>query len=58
MENIQDIASWQGSDPLTLRVTGTGEYVMNFLCNAVDNFYQAEQDHLEDIRQDCELEND
>ena len=51
---IQNCATWNNSNPLTLRVTGTGEYVMNFLCNAVENFENAEQDHLDDIRNDNE----
>jgi hypothetical protein len=52
MENIKDGASWSGSNPLTLQVRGTGKYVMDFLCNAVQKFEDAEYEREQSIRSD------
>jgi len=54
MENIKNCISWSGSNPLSLRVSGTGEYVKKQCANLVESFAQAEADHYEEIRQDNE----
>lgn len=44
----------QGTDPLSIRITGTGEYVKEQCAHLVDFFYLVESDQREDIRQSYE----
>lgn len=57
--DVKNCASWQGSDPLTLRITGTGTYLKETCSNLVKMFEDAEYDKELKIRSDLEeLEKD
>lgn len=46
-KELKNCATWNGNDPLTLSVRGTGAFVSNFLSNLVRNFEEAEADNYE-----------
>lgn len=54
MENIKNCASWQSSDPLSLRITGTGAYLKKTCSNLVKMFEDAEYDKELEMRSDLE----
>lgn len=51
---MNNFTTWNGQDPMTLRIVGTGEYVKKECANLVRTFEDAVADHYEEIRQEHE----
>lgn len=49
---MQNRISWRGSDPLSISMVGSGEYVKEKCAKLVDMFENAEDDHEEEMRQE------
>lgn len=54
MENLSNSMSWQGMNPLTLRIVGSGEYVAKECARLVTTWNDAIQDREEEFRQEAE----
>lgn len=53
---MQNITTWNDNNPLTIKITGSGEYVKKECVNLVRTFNDAVADHEEEIRQEQEYE--
>lgn len=51
---MNDVMFWNGENPLSIRIKGSGEFVRKMCANLVDSFADARADHYEEIRQDNE----
>lgn len=51
---MQNFMTWSGSNPLSIIIKGSGEFVKEQCANLVKSFEDAEDDKLEKIRQDNE----
>lgn len=51
---MKNFITFSGQDPLTIKATGSGEYIKNEVAHLVDLFALAEQEKLDEIRQDME----
>ncbi len=51
---MKNQTTFNGLNPLTIKMTGTGEYVKEQCAHLVDLFDYAEFNELEEIRQDNE----
>jgi hypothetical protein len=51
---MQNFTTWNHNDPLTIKMTGTGEYIKKQCANLVQMFEDTNVDHLEEIRQEQE----
>ncbi len=51
---MNNITIFNLNNPLSFRIKGSGEYVKQAITKLVEIFNYAEDDHLEDIRQDYE----
>lgn len=51
---MSNTMAWNGDNPLSLRIKGSGEFVKKMCANLVDSFEDAKADHYEEIRQDNE----
>lgn len=51
---MNNITTFQRNNPLSIKITGSGEYVKKECANLVESFEHAEYDHLEEIRQSYE----
>jgi len=51
---MQNAITFQRNNPLSIYMTGTGEFVKKECSRLVDTFEQANYDHLEEIRQEQE----
>lgn len=49
---MKNFITFSGQDPLSIRATGTGEYVKDECAKLVDTFADSRADALEEIRQD------
>jgi len=54
MDKLTNSMSWQGMNPLTLRITGSGEYVAKECANLVRTWDDAIYDREEEMRQEAE----
>lgn len=53
---MQDKTTSLGTDPLSIRISGSGEYVKSQVEHLVDYFDFIEADHKEEMRQDAEFD--
>lgn len=53
---MQDKTTSLGTDPLSIRISGSGEYVKSQVEHLADYFDYIEADRKEEIRQDVEFD--
>ncbi len=51
---MKDITTWSNMNPLTIKMTGSGEYVKTTCANLPQMFQDAEYDNIEEKRMEAE----